>query len=449
MTAVFRRSGIAALARGVVLLAALSAASTARATLPIQSWTLPNGARVLFVENRALPIVDISIDFPAGSSRDEPDRTGVASMTLGMMRLGAGGIDESGIASRLADVGGQIGSRFDADRAGYSLRSLSSAEELGEGLQLLAAIVQDPAFPAEVLEREKARLIAGLTEANSKPESIAERAFYGSLYGTHPYGQRGSGEIATVGAVGVADLRSFYAKWFRADWAVVAIMGDVSREQADEMARRVTARLPRSAASVPPLPAVVPLEGPIERRIAHPAAQSHLLMGQPGMTRNDPDYFPLFVGNYDLGGGGFASRLVDEVRQKRGLAYSSYSFFSALAEKGVFQVGLQTKKEQADQALEVVRNTLRKYVVDGPTEQELAAAKQNLIGGFPLRIDSNKKIHDYLALIGFYRLPLDYLDLFVREIDAVTVLRVRDAFRRRVDPERMVTVIVGGAPAAQ
>jgi zinc protease len=172
-------------------------------------------------------------------------------------------------------------------------------------------------------------------------------------------------------------------------------------------------------------------------------------MGAPGLKRNDPDYFPLFVGNYILGGGGFASRLVEEVRQKRGLAYSSYSFFAPYEQLGPFQIGLQTRKEQAQEALAVVRETLRRYVNDGPTDQELDAAKQNLVGGFPLRIDSNKKIHDYLATIGFYNMPLDYLDQFVPNIDAVTVAQVKDAFTRRVDPDRLVTVVVGAQPKVQ
>lgn len=421
----------------------------AQATLPIDSWKLPNGARVLFVENRALPMVDVSVDFPAGFSRDAAETSGVASMTLGLMRLGAGGASETQIAGRLADVGAQFGARFDADRAGYSLRSLTSARELEEGLSVLADVLQRPAFPKDVLDREKARLSAGLKEAGSKPESIAERAFFTAIYRGHPYGLRGSGEIATVAGIQSADLQRFYREWYRSDWAVIAIMGDVSREQADAIARRLTDALPRADGRARPLPTVASLDAAVMKSIDHPASQSHILMGQPGIRRDDPDYFALFVGNYVLGGGGFASRMVEEVRQKRGLAYSAYSYFSPLAEQGVFQIGLQTKKEQAAEALDVVRETVRRYVEEGPTARELDAAKQNLVGGFPLRIDSNKKIHDYLAVIGFYQLPLDYLDQFVQRIEAVTVEQVRDAFRRRVHPDRMVTVVVGGTPKAQ
>jgi zinc protease len=435
--------------RALAYTACLLVPALAGATLPIQSWQLPNGARVLFVENRALPMLDVSVDFPAGASRDVTETTGLAAMTLGLMRLGAGGLGETEISSRLADVGAIMGTRFDADRAGYQARTLSSPQERSQTLDLLAKVLQAPAFPADVLDRERSRLTASLKEAALKPESIAERAFQTAVFRDHPYGRRGSGEIDTIARITPEDLRAFHARWFRADWAIVAIMGDVSREEADAIARRLTDGLPRAAGAVPPLAPVAPLAASVERFIDHPASQSHILMGQPGIRRSDPDYFPLFVGNYILGGGGFASRMVDEVRQKRGLAYSAYSYFSPLAEAGAFQVGLQTKKEQSTEALAVVRETVKRYVDEGPTEAELVAAKQNLVGGFPLRIDSNKKIHDYLAVIGFYGLPLDYLDHFVEHIEAVSVAQIRDAFQRRVHPDRMVTVVVGGAPRVQ
>jgi zinc protease len=167
------------------------------------------------------------------------------------------------------------------------------------------------------------------------------------------------------------------------------------------------------------------------------------MIGAPGIRRDDPDYFTLFVGNYILGGGGFVSRITEEVRQKRGLAYSAYSYFAPLQARGPFIIGMQTRRDQADEALAVLRDTLREFVSKGPTEQELQAAKQNIVGGFPMRIDSNRKIHDYLRLIGFYDLPIDYLETFVANIERVTVADIKAAFARRVDPDRLVTVVVG------
>jgi len=193
---------------------------------------------------------------------------------------------------------------------------------------------------------------------------------------------------------------------------------------------------------MPPLPPVAPLTKAQTRRIAHPATQSHILMGAPGIKRAAPDYFPLFVGNYILGGGGFDSRLLEEVRQKRGLAYSAHSHFAPMMLEGAFQIGLQTRRDQADQALAVVRDTLAKFVTEGPTEAELKQAKDNLIGGFPLRMDSNRKILDYLGVIGFYSLPLTYLDDFPTKVEKVTIADIKNAYARRVKPEIMATVIV-------
>ncbi|MCG8098279.1 MAG: insulinase family protein, partial [Candidatus Thiodiazotropha taylori] len=187
------------------------------------------------------------------------------------------------------------------------------------------------------------------------------------------------------------------------------------------------------------------------KQIPFPSTQSHLYLGQPGLKRGDPDYFPLYVGNHILGGSGLVSLLSEEVREKRGLSYSVYSFFIPMRQLGLFQVGLQTKNEQADEALKVVKDTLQRYITEGPTDEELKAAKQNITGGFPLRIASNGKIVEYLAVIGFYDLPLDYLDRFVERIEAVSKEQIRDAFKRRVDSERLVRVQVGrfSAPVAQ
>ena len=347
----------------------------------------------------------------------------------------------------MADVGAQLGGRFDSDRAGLSLRTLSSAEEMKEALSLLARILQRPEFPPAVLEREKARIIGAIRESDTKPEVIADRNFNALIYGDHPYGLRDSGEADTVARLTREDLAGFYRRHYTVDRAVVAIIGNVSRGEAEIIADQLTGELPRAGAPAS-LPDVPPLSRAESRTIAHPALQSHVLIGAPGIKRGDPDYFPLFVGNYILGGGGFASRILEEMRQKRGLAYSAYSYFSPLQQPGPFVMGLQTRKDQAGEAVAVVRATLKDFLAQGPTADELERAKQNIVGGFPLRIDSNRKILGYLGVIGFYRLPLAYLDDFVPNIEKVTLADIRNTFARHVDPGRLVTVIVGGDEAA-
>ena len=410
------------------------------ATPQIQHWQAASGAQVYFVENHDLPMLDVAVNFAAGSAFGASDKPGVAGLTHGLLDLGAQGLSEDDIARKLADIGAQMGGSFDADRSALSLRTLSNAAERDAALDIMARVLQQPLFPDAVLTREKMRLIASLKEAETKPEHLAGKAFGKAVFGTHPYGWQT--EVADIEKIQRADLENFYRAHYSAKTAVVALMGDVTRQQAEAIAQQLTANLPQGGAEAV-LPSVNSKIAASEQRIEHPASQSHILIGAPGIARNDADYFPLYVGNYILGGGGFVSRLMHEVREKRGLAYSVYSYFMPLQQPGAFQIGLQTKKEQADEALKLVRETVRTFVEKGVTEKELRAAKDNIIGGFPLRIDSNKKILDYLSAIGFYQLPLTYLDDFTARVDGVTTKQIHDAFKRRVDPAGMATVIVG------
>jgi zinc protease len=431
-----------------VLAAALCCVATlACATPNIQHWQSASGARVLFVEDHNIPMLDVAVSVPAGSSFDVADKSGVAGLTHHLLDLGAEGLSEDDIARGMADIGAQLGGSFDQDRSSVSLRTLSSVEVRDKALDIMARVLQHPVFPESILTREKARVIAALKEAETKPEHIADRAFQKAVYGTHPYALPTSGEVASVERITVQDLSDFYRSHYQAGTAVVAIMGDVSRADAEAIAQKLTSQMPAAAAPAA-LPNVTMHISASEQRIAHPASQSHILIGAPGMSRSDPDYFPLYVGNYILGGGGFVSRLMNEVREKRGLAYSVYSYFIPLKQPGAFQIGLQTKKDQADEALQLVRNTLAEFIAKGPTEKELLAARQHIVGGFPLRIDSNRKIVDYLSVIGFYNLPLTYLDDFTRKVEQVSVAQIRDAFARHIAPQAMATVIVGAPPSS-
>ncbi|SNR94243.1 zinc protease [Methylobacillus rhizosphaerae] len=438
-----KHSVIRRAAQAVAVVAGVVIAVQAQAALNIQHWQTSKGSAVYFVENHDLPIIDISTNFAAGSARDG-EKSGLAGVARYLMTLGAGSLTDQQISNGLADVGAVLGGELDADRAAIKLRTLSSAREQQAALDIYTNILHKPDFPDAVLAREKARIIAGLKEAATQPESIANKAFMKALYGNHPYAVEEDGQPESVGALQRSNLQQFYQQYYGARNAVIALMGDMTPEQAKAIAERISSGLPDGPAAGS-LPAVSYPQAAVERRIPHPASQSHILLGYPGSKRGDADYFALYVGNYILGGGGFVSRLTEEVREKRGLVYSVYSYFLPLQELGPFQVGLQTKRDQAEDALKLVRETLRNFISKGVTEAELKAAKQNIIGGFPLRIDSNSKILDYLAVIGFYKLPLNYLDEFNSKVEAVTTAQIQDAFSRRIDPDKMVTVVVGGS----
>lgn len=423
----------------LLLLIAL-AVRLAHAGPQIEHWQTTSAARVFFVENHALPMLDIEVDFVAGTAHEGEGRAGVAALTRELIELGVAGMDETQIASRLADVGARLSGGVDRDRASLLLRTLSMADKRGPALAVLRAIVSTPQFPVVVFDREKARSLAALKEALTRPETLASRALWSAMYRSHPYGQQATPE--SLAALQRADVLAFHAANYSAARATLAIVGDLSRAQAEALAEELTAALPSAPAVseivVPALPAAS------EQRLAHPALQAHLLIGLPALKRGDPDFFPLLVGNYSLGGGGFVSRLMKEVREQRGLAYSVHSAFLPLAQLGPFQIGLQTRKAQVDEALQLTRAVLSGFLEQGPGDAELRAAKENLIGSFPLRLDSNRKILDNVALIGFYQLPLDYLDHYPENIARVTVAEVKAAFQRHVRLEHLATVIVGG-----
>ena len=427
----------------IPLIGLLAWPTAALAELPIRQWRTESGARVLFVESRTLPMLDVAIEFPAGSGRDSAQTSGIANLTMRLLRLGTQSMSEDEISERLADVGAGLSSRFDVDRAGYALRTLSGERERAQALQILRDIVQSPSFPSEAIEREKSRTISALRESEIRPATIAERTFRELIFGAHPYSRSDTGIPGTVAKISRAEMMRFYRRHYTASGAVIAIIGDVSAEEARRIAEMLTAGLAPAAEPLDELPPVPAPVASVQRVVPHAATQAHIRMGMPGMSRGDPDYFPLWLGNHVLGGGGFSSRLTIELRQKRGLSYSSYSYFAPYSRPGPFAIGVQTKKEQAAEVLAVVQRTLRDFVAEGPSAEELEASKQNVIGGFVLRVDSNSEILEYLSMIGFYQLPIDYVDRFPERIAAVTRAQVTDAFRRRVRPDDMVTVVVG------
>ncbi len=429
---------------GLALYAIVS--STAWAVPVIQHWQTSNGVRVLFVETNQLPMVDIQVVFDAGSARDG-DMPGVANLTSDLLNEGAGGLTADQIADRFEGVGAQFNASADRDTATVSLRSLTDEDLLGPAVETLTQVLQSPSFPKAAFERERKRMLVALQQEQESPGDIANNKFYAVLYGNHPYASDPTGTPEALKAMTRDDVAAFQHRYYVADNALVVIVGDLSKDRAQRLADTLMDKLPKGqhAAPLPPAP---PLEKSQTVMVPHTSTQTHVLSGEVGITRKDPQFFALYVGNHVLGGNGLVSRLAEEIREKRGLSYSTYSYFLPLAAKGPFIIGLQTRNKEVKQAIDVMNQTLTKYVADGPTAEELKEAKQNITGGFPLRIDSNRKIADYLALIGFYDLPLDYLNTFNKHVEQVTVADIRTAFKQHVHPDKRLTVVVGGGADA-
>ncbi|MDP1655793.1 MAG: pitrilysin family protein [Hylemonella sp.] len=440
-------------ARGALLICAgaLFGFQSAQAALPIQHWVQPSGVAVYLVESPAVPMVDVQVDFDAGGRRDPAEKAGLASVTAGMTTKGvraiegASALDENALGEAWADLGAAFAANASSDRMSFSLRSLTYPDLLARAVALAARQLAEPTFPQDVWLRERERLAAAIREANTRPGTAAARAFAQAVYGAHPYGYEMTEE--TLARISVADMQALHARALQPCRAKVSIVGAVTRAQADALVQQLFARLPMTACEAQPaVGEVAPLAAAAERNIPFDSAQAHVLIGQPGYKRDDPDFFALTVGNYILGGGGFVSRLTTEVREKRGLSYSVYSYFAPGLHAGAYTVGLQTRPDQAAQAVQVAREVVRKFVAGGPTEVELKAAKGNLIGGFALRIDSNRKLLDNVANIAWNNLPLNYLDTWTQQVASVTVADIKAAFARKLQPEHMVTVVVGGKP---
>ncbi len=435
---------------------ALFYSNFAWALLPIEHWSEASGARVWLVQSPAIPMVDVQIDFDAGSRRDPAPQAGLASAAALMSGKGvtaAGSepaLDENDLGEAWADLGASFDAGAERDGLVFSLRSLTEADLLERAAQLAARQLAQPSFDASVWQRERARWTASIREADTRPGTVAAKAFAAAVYGGHPYGQFPTAE--TLARIAVPDMQAFHQRYVQACRARVSIVGAVTRAQAQTLVQTLLSRLPaRDAAACAPLPPVPPvqrLERAVQENIPFASAQAHVLLGQPGFVRSDPDFLALLVGNHILGGGGFTSRLTHEVRETRGLTYGVYSGFSPGLNAGAFAVGLQTRPDQAGQALTVTREVLARFVADGPTEAELRAAKDNLIGGFALRIDSNRKLLANVVNIAWNDLPLDYLEHWTDRVQALTTQDIRAAMQRKLQPERMVTVVVGAQPPA-
>jgi zinc protease len=411
----------------------------------IEHWQTEHGARVYFVHAPQLPMVDVRVVFDAGSARDG-ELPGRARFTNSMLTEGAGDLDADEIAEQLADLAAELDTNSERDMAMVSLRALSDPSILGPAVDLMGLMLAEPQFGSKAVERVRGQLLVELKQQLQSPEELARRAFYTGVFDGHPYAAPPSGVDRSLLAITAQDLQVFHERFYVASNAVVAIVGDLDRERAAKLANQVVGGLPQGtpAPALPPVPA---MSASKELTIPFPSAQTHVWVGQAAIARHDDDFYALYAGNHALGGSGLVSLLSKEIREKRGLAYSVASYFTPMRAEGPYIVGLQTRNTRAAEALELLHATLTQFVQQGPTVAQLDAAKKNIIGGFPLRIASNEKILEYVAMIGFYELPLDYLKTFSERIEAVTVADVREVFARHIRPKRLLTVTVGPVPA--
>ena len=427
-------------------LAELDDQEPARRALNIQTWRTAEGAKVLFVAAPELPMFDLRVTFAAGSSHDD-QQLGVAMLTNAMLNEGIAGKDVTQIAEGFENLGAEFGNGAYRDMAVVSLRSLSAPEQRTPALALFSEVIGRPTFPEESLARIQNQLLAGFEQQKQNPGKLASLALFEHLYGSHPYAHASEGNAQSIPAIDSTALRAFHARAYSAGNAVIALVGDLSRSEAEAIAKQVSNALPQG----PAMAKLVQAEPPKAARqhIEFPSAQTTLMLAQLGIDRQDPDYPALYLGNQILGGGGFGTRLMEEVREKRGLTYGVYSGFSPMQARGPFMINLQTRAELSEGTLQLVQDILRQYLAEGPTQQELDNAKRETAGSFPMSTASNADIVGQLGAIGFYDLPLTQLEDFMAQVQAQTVDSVKAALQKHLSAEDLLIVSAGPTVAQE
>ncbi|MCX7946595.1 MAG: insulinase family protein [Hydrogenophilus sp.] len=425
------------------LLIFLSHASIVHAA-PISERFVVDGVVIDLVETRTLPIIDLILSFDAGSRRDPPQQEGLASLTQALLFGGTTAREEQSLAEAIADLALQHSGAVDQDRSILRWRFLADAPIRDAALSLIAEIVATPAFPEPIVVREKNRAIAALQESLTRPEVVAERTLWSRLYPDHPYGRLPTAE--SLAPLTREALIAFHRRHYTRATLSIAIVGPLSRAEAEALVRPIIAALPEGIPLPPPSP---PLSAPSSAPpspiyLPHPSTQTHWLVALPLIRRDDPDYFPLLVGNWIFGGGSFSSRLVQAVREAHGLAYSVYSQLEPLADPGPWTIRFQTRGHQAETARAIVLETLTRFLSEGPSEEELRLAQTALADGWGLRLDSNRKIADWLAIVNFYRLPPDWLNRYPEAVRATTAEAIRNLFQQRIDLSALTWIAVGG-----
>lgn len=413
---------------------------TAHAGVNIETWQTQKGAKVMFVHAPELPMLDIEVAFDAGSARDG-GQPGLAYMTTLLLGNQTKALSEQALADKIDDLGINIGGDVERDMAIFSLRTLTRPTILTPALALFSDTLTQSEMSAAMFEREKARVLVGLKQQQTSPENLANEAFWAALYAGHPYAHPVQGTVESVTALSLNDVHAFYKRHMVAKNATISIVGNVTKQQAQAVAEQLFAQ-GESGQKPAPILAPVKLKQAKPINIDFDSSQTYYKYGQLGVERGHPDYYALFLGNHLLGGSGFGSLLMAEVREKRGLVYGISSGFAPMRQAGPWMVTLSTKNQSAKEAQQVVQDTVKGFMRDFDATQ-FQAIKDNLVGGFALRIDSNAKIIGYISMMGFYDLPLDYLDAFPRAMAKLTKQDVLDAWARHIDLNAMTTVMVG------
>jgi zinc protease len=414
----------------------------ANASFKIETWQTTHQIPVYFVHNHEVPMLDIAVVFKAGSVYDAT-KNGLAELTNDMLNEGAAQYSADQLAEQFDQLGSQFSNTINLETASVTLRTLNTETNLNKSIDLLALILQQPTFPEKSLQRIKQQMQVNLQMQQQNPAATAFKNFTQLVYANHPYANAANISATTIAPLTDNDVKNFYATQYVAKNAFVVLVGDVTLTQAKQIAETITSQLALGKAA--PEISPVQMNAAQAKHIHFSSTQTTVILGETAIARNDPDYFPLLIGNYILGGGSLNSLLMSTVREQDGLTYSINSEFSPLTQRGIFAISFQSRNAQTARAIQKTRTILQQYLDNGPSTHDVQMAKDFLLGNFPVSLSNNAALLNSIVPIAYYHLPLDYLDTYPQQIAHVTAQDIQHAFIRHVQPNRFIEVTVGGS----
>lgn len=402
---------------------------------------LENGMVLLLSERHTIPSVTINMLIKAGQVSEPPDKAGLAHITAGLLTDGTKKRSSSQIAEEIEFVGGGIGASGGDDSASVNLTILK--KDLDLGLDILSDILINPVFPEDEIKRKVRETKASIEKEKENPSAVAGKEFAKTVFGDHPYGRPVEGLPETLDRIIRDDIVKFHAANYIPNNTIMAVVGDITEEEIVSKLNRYLKDWKKREVVNPEFPPVKPLSLKIVKPINKKITQANIVLGHIGIERESPDYYAAYVMNYILGGGGFTSRLMDNIRDNKGLAYDVHSYFAPMKYSGYFNVGVQTKNESAKVAIEEVLKEMERIRKEPVTDKELEDAKAYLTGSFPLKLDTNKKIAGMLTAIEFFNLGLDYPDRYPKMINALTKDDILTVARKYLNPDNYTMVVVG------
>jgi zinc protease len=422
-------------------LVVLSVIATAPArAVEVQRVTSPGGIEAWLVEDRTVPVVSLEVSFRAGAAIDPDGKEGLSRLGAALLDEAAGDLPNQAFQRRLEDLVSQLGFNAGLDSISGSLKTLK--QNLAPSAELLRLALTAPRFDAADIERMRTKLQVSLAREAEEPHAMAQRAWYRAAFPNHPYGRGSRGTPAGLASVTADDLKAWARRHLTRDVLVIGVAGDIGADELGPLLDQVFGALPQTAPR-PSVPDVAPADPGALMQIERPLPQSVVLFGKSGIKRGDPDYYAAYVLNHILGGGGFGSRLVEEVREKRGLAYSVSSSLWIHEHAALMQAQTATKNASVEQAVKLVRAEWARLAEKGPTLEELANAKTYLTGSFPLQLDSTGRLAQIMVSMQIDHLGIDYLDRRNALLESVTLEQAQRVAQRLFDPGALSIVVVG------